>query len=110
MAGPLTGVTVIEMAAIGPVPFAGMVLADLGAEVIRLDRREPSGLGIGTEPRFDVPGRGKKSVALDLKCEEGREIVCKLATAADIDLDFRVNIPRFTIEIGKSTGSTVTIA
>ena len=87
MAGPLTGVTVIEMAAIGPVPFAGMVLADLGAEVIRLDRREPSGLGIGTEPRFDVPGRGKKSVALDLKSGAGIAAARRLIASADIVIE-----------------------
>jgi len=87
MTGPLHGVTVIEMAAIGPVPFAGMVLADLGAEVIRLDRREPSGLGIGTEPRFDVPGRGKKSVALDLKSAAGIAAARRLIAAADIVIE-----------------------
>ncbi len=87
MTGPLAGVTVIEMAAIGPVPFAGMVLADLGAEVIRLDRREPSGLGIGTEPRFDVPGRGKKSVALDLKSAAGIAAARRLIASADIVIE-----------------------
>jgi alpha-methylacyl-CoA racemase len=85
--GPLHGITVIEMAAIGPVPFAGMVLADLGAEVIRLDRREPSGLGIGTQARFDVPARGKKSVALDLKSPAGIAAARRLIASADIVLE-----------------------
>jgi len=85
--GPLHGITVIEMAAIGPVPFAGMVLADLGAEVIRLDRCEPSGLGIGTQARFDVPARGKKSVALDLKSPSGIAAARRLIASADIVLE-----------------------
>lgn len=85
--GPLDGVSVVEMAAIGPVPFAGMVLADLGAEVIRLDRREPSGLGLGTPPRFDVTARGKKSVALDLKAPEGVAAARRLIAAADIVIE-----------------------
>lgn len=85
--GPLHGITVIEMAAIGPVPFAGMVLADLGAEVIRLDRCEPSGLGIGNAPKFDVPGRGKKSVALDLKAPSGIAAARRLIASADILLE-----------------------
>jgi|HubBroStandDraft_1064217.scaffolds.fasta_scaffold01846_6 alpha-methylacyl-CoA racemase len=86
-AGPLHGITLIEMAAIGPVPFAGMVLADLGAEVIRLDRREPSGLGIGTLPRFDVPARGKKSLALDLKSPAGLAAARRLIASADIVIE-----------------------
>jgi alpha-methylacyl-CoA racemase len=82
--GPLHGITIIEMAAIGPVPFAGMVLADLGAEVIRLDRTKPSGLGIAVAPRFDVPARGKKSVALDLKLPAGIAAARRLIASADI--------------------------
>jgi alpha-methylacyl-CoA racemase len=85
--GPLHGIIVVEMAAIGPVPFAGMMLADLGAEVIRLDRREPSGLGIGSDPRFDVPARGKKSVALDLKALAGLAAARRLIAAADIVIE-----------------------
>jgi alpha-methylacyl-CoA racemase len=85
--GPLHGITIVEMAAIGPVPFAGMVLADLGAEIIRLDRREPSGLGIGIQPRFDVPARGKKSVALDLKSPAGIAAARRLIAAADIVIE-----------------------
>ena len=64
-----------------------MVLADLGAEVIRLDRLGPSGLGIGTEPRFDVPARGKKSVALDLKSPAGIAAARRLIAAADIVIE-----------------------
>jgi alpha-methylacyl-CoA racemase len=85
--GPLHGITVVEMAAIGPVPFSGMMLADLGAEVIRLDRREPSGLGTGIDPRFDIAARGKKSLALDLKSPAGLAAARRLIAAADIVIE-----------------------
>jgi alpha-methylacyl-CoA racemase len=82
--GPLAGVTIIEMAGIGPAPFAGMMLADLGARLIRIDRREDADLGIpGRAPKFDVLGRGRASISLDLKADAGREIVLKLVATAD---------------------------
>lgn len=64
-AAPLAGVTVIEMAAIGPVPHCGLVLRELGADVVRIDRTEASGLGIGMAEEFDVLARGKRIVQLD---------------------------------------------
>ena len=67
--GPLHGYRIIEMAAIGPAPLAGMLLADMGAEVIRIDRLGEADLGIKRDPRFDVASRGKRSVALD--CASG---------------------------------------
>jgi alpha-methylacyl-CoA racemase len=82
--GPLSGITIVEMAGIGPAPFAGMLLADLGASLIRVDRRGDSDLGIpGRAPKFDVLGRGRRSIAVDLKSDSGREIVLKLAARAD---------------------------
>jgi alpha-methylacyl-CoA racemase len=81
--GVLAGITIIEMAAIGPVPFAGMVLADFGAEVIKLERTGPSELGVPNPPRFDVPGRGKKSVTLDLKTPDGVASARRLIASAD---------------------------
>ena len=72
--GPLKGIKIIEMAGIGPGPFCGMVLADLGAEVIRIDRASAAGTGSREEPA----NRGKKSIAVDLKSEKGVEIVLKL--------------------------------
>ena len=65
--GPLKGYRVIEMAGIGPAPFCAMLLADLGAEVIRVDRREKTDLGVaGREPKFEVLLRGRKSIAVDV--------------------------------------------
>lgn len=82
--GPLAGITVIELAGIGPAPFAGMLLSDMGAKVIRIDRREDSDLGIpGREPKFDVLGRGRLSIAVDMKRQEGRDVVISLCAKAD---------------------------
>jgi alpha-methylacyl-CoA racemase len=82
--GPLAGFRIIEMAGIGPAPFAATLLADMGAEVIRVDRREAADLGLpGREPKFDVLHRGRRSLAVDLKTEAGRNIVKRLATKAD---------------------------
>ena len=70
--GPLDGLRVVELASIGPGPMCAMLLADLGADVVRVDRLEPSGLGVPTAPRFDIAARGRRSVALDLKSPAGR--------------------------------------
>ena len=72
--GPLKGIRVIEMAGIGPAPFCGMILADMGAEVISVDRISAAGRGSVNE----ISNRGKKSISLDLKKKEGQEIVKKL--------------------------------
>ena len=77
--GPLKGLKIIEMAGIGPGPFCGMVLADLGAEIIRVDRASAIGTGSKKEPS----NRGKKSIAVDLKAKEGVEVVLKLVETAD---------------------------
>ncbi|MFT3818884.1 MAG: CaiB/BaiF CoA-transferase family protein [Rubrivivax sp.] len=87
MQGPLKGLKVIEMPAIGPVPFCGMLLADLGADVLRIDRTQDSGLGIPIETRFDLLGRGKRSLALDLKSPADRDTVLGLADKADVLLE-----------------------
>jgi alpha-methylacyl-CoA racemase len=82
--GPLAGYRIIEMAGIGPAPFAAMLLADMGAEVVRVDRREATDLGLpGREVRFDVLHRGRRSIAIDVKAEAGRDVVRRLAAKAD---------------------------
>jgi alpha-methylacyl-CoA racemase len=82
--GPLKGVRIIEMAGIGPAPFCGMMLSDMGAEVIRVDRSDNADLGLpGREARFEVLHRGRQSVAVDVKTEAGREVVRRLVKDAD---------------------------
>ncbi|MEV7409705.1 CaiB/BaiF CoA-transferase family protein [Streptomyces althioticus] len=80
--GPLTGVRVVELAGIGPGPFAAMLLADLGADVVRVDR--PGGPGLGIDPARDVTNRNKRSVVVDLKTSDGVRHVLDLAARADI--------------------------
>ncbi|SIS96974.1 CaiB/BaiF CoA transferase family protein [Paracoccus saliphilus] len=81
--GPLTGLRIIEMEGIGPAPFAAMLLADMGAEVIRITRPEASGLGIERPPEFELPARGRRSVAMDLKNPEA--VACALDLIARAD-------------------------
>jgi len=83
--GPLNGVKVVEIAGLGAGPFCGMMLADMGAEVIRIDRKGPSRTGL--EPRYDVLNRGRRSVALDLKKPEGVEAVLRLVERADVIME-----------------------
>lgn len=85
--GALAGVQVLEMAAIGPVPFAGMVLADMGADVVRVDRPGVSEALPGTARGVDVLGRGKRSVVVDLKHPDGAAVVLGLARSADVLLE-----------------------
>ena len=82
--GPLQGLKVIELAGIGPGPMCAMLLADLGADVVRLDRKEASGLGVVMDPRIDVTSRNRRSVALDLKSAAGRDAALRLVADADI--------------------------
>ena len=77
--GPLAGVKVIEFAGIGPGPFCGMLLSDLGADVVRIDRK-----GQGRSSPADVTARGRRSVALDLKRPESVETCLRLMETADI--------------------------
>lgn len=80
--GPLSGLRVIEMASIGPVPHMGMVLSDLGADVIRLDRMHNAS-AYGANPG-DITGRGRRSVALNLKTSEGVDAALQLLDTADV--------------------------
>ena len=85
MAGPLAGFKVVEMVGLGPCPFAAMMLADMGAEVIRIDRKPAAGSGpypvLGTP--HDVLARSRKSLALDLKDPAARDVVLALIGQAD---------------------------
>lgn len=83
MAGPLQGVKVVELASIGPGPFAAMLLADLGADVVRVDRPGAVRPGTTVNPT-DTMGRGRRSVAVDLKSTEGVEVVLRLVASADV--------------------------
>ncbi|MDX3760946.1 CaiB/BaiF CoA transferase family protein [Streptomyces mirabilis] len=80
--GPLAGVRVVELAGIGPGPFAAMLLADLGADVVRVDR--PGGTGLAVNPEYDITNRNKRSVVIDLKAEDGPVRVLDLVERADI--------------------------
>ncbi|MFD8226013.1 CaiB/BaiF CoA transferase family protein [Streptomyces massasporeus] len=80
--GPLTGVRVVELAGIGPGPFAAMLLADLGADVVRVDR--PGGPGLAIDPAYDVTNRNKRSVVVDLKSPDGPDRVLDLVARADV--------------------------
>jgi alpha-methylacyl-CoA racemase len=81
--GPLAGFRIVEFAGIGPAPMATMLFADLGADVIRVDRLSPSGLGIGMPTRFGLLHRGRPSVAIDLKHKDGIALAGDLIDKAD---------------------------
>ena len=81
--GPLAGIKVVEMAAIGPVPFCAMMLSDMGAEVIRIDRLSQKGSG----HRANVLFRGRKSIAVDLKNRQGVETALKLIDKSDVVIE-----------------------
>src|SRR5947208_1615793 len=78
--GPLSGVRVVELAGIGPGPFAAMLLADLGADVVRVDR--PGGVGLAINTEYDITNRNKRSVIVDLKSADGPARVLDLGALA----------------------------
>ncbi|HEV7885977.1 MAG TPA: CaiB/BaiF CoA-transferase family protein [Acidimicrobiales bacterium] len=82
MSGPLAGLKIVEIAGIGPGPFAAMLLADLGADVLRIDRAQAVGTPTD-EPHWDLLNRGRRSVGIDLKNPDGVETVLRLAQQAD---------------------------
>jgi alpha-methylacyl-CoA racemase len=82
--GPLAGVRVVEIGAIGPAPHACMMLSDLGARVTRVDRLDPDPLSGAGDPRYDFLLRGRERIALDLKSERGRDVVLRLVDDADV--------------------------
>jgi alpha-methylacyl-CoA racemase len=87
MGGPLEGVRVLEVAGLGPAPFCGMLLADLGADVVSIDRADRA---VGADPAtaaWNVYGRGRRSVGVDLKHPDGVEVVLRLAEDADVFIE-----------------------
>ena len=83
MPGPLDGLRIIEIAGIGPGPFAAMVLSDLGADVLRVDRAQSVRGGDPERPPLDILNRGRRSIGVDLKNPDGVQTVLKLAETAD---------------------------
>jgi alpha-methylacyl-CoA racemase len=81
--GPLAGIRIVEFVGIGPGPMAAMLFADLGADVIRVDRVTPSDLGIAMPKRFGLLGRSRPSIAIDLKNPEGIALAADLIDKAD---------------------------
>ncbi len=94
--GPLTGVRVLELAGIGPGPTAAMMLSDMGAEVLRIDR--PSALGAAAFAPYDIPGRGRRAAVIDLRRPEAAEVVLTLVESADILIEG--NRPGVTERLG----------
>src|SRR6266571_8578733 len=84
MSCPLSGVKVLELASIGPGPFCGMLLADMGTDVLRVDRLEPTDLGLPLDPKFDIMARGRRSIGLDLKRPEAVALALELVDKADV--------------------------
>lgn len=83
--GPLAGLKVIELAGIGPGPYAAMLLADLGAEVVRVER--PGAGASGVDPMVDVLRRNRRSIVVDLRTPQGVEVVRRMASDADVLLE-----------------------
>jgi alpha-methylacyl-CoA racemase len=81
--GPLAGLRVLEFPGIGPAPLAGMLLSDLGAEVLRLERLEQTDLGVPRPRRFELANRGKRSLRLDLKSPAGLAFAADLVSRSD---------------------------
>jgi len=87
LGGPLCGFRVIEFAGLGACPFAAMMLADMGADVIRIDRRGGGALMLSGDPRRDVLSRGRRSIQIDLKQEAGVALALRLVVTADALLE-----------------------
>src|SRR5436190_23551648 len=85
--GPLAGVRILEFEAIGPGPFCGMMLADMGADVLLVDRVSDPRPGFGRDRWYDVMLRGRRSVTLDLKSKGGMDAALALAEKADATIE-----------------------
>ena len=93
--GPLAGIRVVELSGLGPAPFAAMILADLGADVLRIERPDPARLVPSTGPPddvvdtnpYDLLGRSRHSVAVDLRTPDGAALVRDLVGSADVFIE-----------------------
>ena len=81
--GPLAGIKIIELAGIGPAPFAAMLLSDMGATIIRVDRTQKADLGVELPSRVNIMNRGRRSIAVNLKSPAGAEVVLRLLEKSD---------------------------
>jgi alpha-methylacyl-CoA racemase len=81
--GPLHGIKIVELAGLGPGPFCGMLLSDLGADILRIDRKSGGGAPIALDPTKDILARGRRSIAVDLKSPDGIALVLDAIAAAD---------------------------
>jgi alpha-methylacyl-CoA racemase len=81
--GPLSGIRIVEMAGIGPTQFCGMLLADMGAQILRIRRPAAATTGVEIPERFNLMNRGRPAVDVDLKSDQGRELVLRLCESAD---------------------------
>ncbi len=87
VSGALQGIQVIELASIGPVPFGCMMLGDMGADVVRIDRVDPVELGTQSDPRYNILNRNRRSLALNLKHPRGLDLARRLITDADVVIE-----------------------
>lgn len=85
--GPLHGVKIVELAGLGPAPFCGMLLADMGADVIRIDRISGGNVPVAIDPKRDILNRGRRSIAMDLKKPEAIDALLGLVERADIFIE-----------------------
>ena len=83
MAGPLSGLTIVELAGIGPGPMCSMMLGDMGADVIRVDRTRSHVMDRLADPKYAVHNRSRRSVSVDLQKKEGVDVVLRLIEKAD---------------------------
>ena len=82
-AGPLSGYRLIEIAGVGPTQLTGMLLADMGAEIVRVERLGPVDLGVPMPVRYKLMNRSRRSLAVDLKKPQGRDIILDMCASAD---------------------------